>query len=623
MEEWVGKTWHRWVTRAAQQRHPQAAVTLAQMQRPLTLLFRAAGGSPAVRLAQADGHAHGGPRGWLQRLAGSEQRAELAQLGPQVLALPAQLDVFADAGLNRTLYLWLAALSACWEDEAAAPGWVARNVAATARVLQSFPGLRAGHERLLAAQLAAMPAPAAQDPAHRLAVQALQASGPQGLAALPAQALTLSPQDLAPIWLWLLPSSESAPGAASRAAPPAREGARAAAQDRRRRQARRTQDSSSRQGLILMFRAESVLSWSEFVKVHRAGDDDPDADAAAVANDLAQLDVADGGETLASRVRFDLDLPSAAADDLPIGLPQRLPEWDWKAQRLLPDYCGLQRLVAASPAPWQPDASLQRLARGMRRRLELLRAAPRWRKGLPQGDELDLDAWVRHACEPRDGGGLGAGRGGVRQAEAPPVFQQAQRQERSLACLLMADLSLSTDASVQGETRVIDVIREALYVFGEALDGLGDPFEVLGFSSVKRQQVRIQQLKGFEEGWGRLQRQRVGAIKPGFYTRMGAALRHASERLGERPERQRLLLLLTDGKPNDLDHYEGRWGLEDTRHAVQAARQAGLSPFCISIDEGPADYLPHLFGATGYLHLRRPQELVRGLPRLYARLAAR
>ena len=71
MEEWVGKTWHRWVTRAAQQRHPQAAVTLAQMQRPLTLLFRAAGGSPAVRLAQADGHAHGGPRGWLP--GGSDQ----------------------------------------------------------------------------------------------------------------------------------------------------------------------------------------------------------------------------------------------------------------------------------------------------------------------------------------------------------------------------------------------------------------------------------------------------------------------------------------------------------------------------------------------------------------------
>ena len=69
-------------------------------------------------------------------------------------------------------------------------------------------------------------------------------------------------------------------------------------------------------------------------------------------------------------------------------------------------------------------------------------------------------------------------------------------------------------------------------------------------------------------------RARVAAIKPGFYTRMGAAVRYGTQRLAQRPERQRLLLILSDGKPNDLDHYEGRHGLPV---APRGARQGDFS----------------------------------------------
>ena len=101
---------------------------------------------------------------------------------------------------------------------------------------------------------------------------------------------------------------------------------------------------------------------------------------------------------------------------------------------------------------------------------------------------------------------------------------------------------------------------------------------------------------------------------------MGAALRVATRRLADRPERQRLLLILTDGKPNDLDVYEGRYGLEDTRHAVQAARDAGLVPFCVTIDETAHDYLPMLFGQRGYALVHRPQDLVQRLAQVHAAL---
>ena len=167
---------------------------------------------------------------------------------------------------------------------------------------------------------------------------------------------------------------------------------------------------------------------------------------------------------------------------------------------------------------------------------------------------------------------------------------------------------------------MIDVIRDALFVFGEALHVTGDALSIQGFSSVRRSHVRMQHLKGFDEPWNTAAQARVGAIKPGYYTRMGAALRMATLALGARPERQRLLLILTDGKPNDIDVYEGRWGLEDTRHAVQEARTAGLLPFCLSIDEEAHAYLPHLFGREGWAQVRRPAELPARLAAAYAKL---
>ncbi|MBF0257109.1 MAG: VWA domain-containing protein, partial [Gammaproteobacteria bacterium] len=113
---------------------------------------------------------------------------------------------------------------------------------------------------------------------------------------------------------------------------------------------------------------------------------------------------------------------------------------------------------------------------------------------------------------------------------------------------------------------------------------------------------------------------RIQKIKPGYYTRLGAAIRYASLQLEPRPEGRRLLLVLTDGKPNDLDQYEGRYGIEDTRQAIFEARRAGLEPFCVTIDRKANDYLPYLFGSSGFVVIRQPSELPKQLPLLYAQL---
>ncbi|MGB4946130.1 MAG: VWA domain-containing protein, partial [Candidatus Competibacter denitrificans] len=191
---------------------------------------------------------------------------------------------------------------------------------------------------------------------------------------------------------------------------------------------------------------------------------------------------------------------------------------------------------------------------------------------------------------------------------------------RDLACLLLADLSMSTDAWVNNQGRVIEVIRDSLFLFAEALAVTGDRFALYGFSSRKRQHVRLHRIKTFGERYTSSIRGRINAIKPGYYTRMGAAVRHATALLGQQIASRRLLLLLTDGKPNDLDHYEGRYGIEDTRMALLEARRKGLHPFCVTIDQEADDYLPYLFGKDGFVLIRHPEDLPRQLVRLYNRL---
>jgi len=253
------------------------------------------------------------------------------------------------------------------------------------------------------------------------------------------------------------------------------------------------------------------------------------------------------------------------------------------------------------------------MARQMRRRMEVMRHAPRWQRGQENGEDIDIDAWIR----------LQADNQGAQQrgSDTPAVYARRVAAHRSLATWLLADLSQSTDAFANDQMRVIDVIRDAVYVFGEALHAVGDPFAVWGFSSVRRHNVRLQKIKGMDERWDAAARDRVGAIKPGFYTRMGAAIRHATHHLQHSPQRCRLLMLLTDGKPNDLDEYEGRYGLEDTRHAILEAREAGVTPFCVTIDPDGHDYLPMLFGAQGYVLVHRPQDLARRLTQAWSQLA--
>ena len=613
MEEWVGGLWHRFITQRAGGHYPDAAVKLGEVEQHLGVLYRAFGGDPGRRLGGAARDRHHGRRRWLQRVAGSDERVALAYLEAETLRLPPLLDCFAERELNRDLYFWLAALAAC--DPPTSPDWIVRNQQATLTALDRFPGLKARYTRLVAAHLAQRLAPetlsadeAAQESAIRAALER-----PGSVIALPPAGASAKPPQ--PVLLWLSPRSVAAAGvaaAADEAAPEGEAGASQPGVDDAVHRAERVELPKPKSPFVLMFRAESLLTWGEYLRVNRALDDDPDPNARDTARDLDHLSLARGGAPSKSKVKFDLDLPSEAADDLRLGEGIPLPEWDYRRGVLEPGHVRLQPMVAREAPPAALPPHLQPAARRLRNRFAALVDGRRWQRGQRDGEEIDLDASIRHFADRRSG-----------QVPEAGLYAARRPQDRDLACLLLADLSMSTDSWVSNQHRVIDVVRDAAFLFCEALAATGDRFGVYGFSSVRRSHVRFHVVKDFAAAYDAKARGRIAALKPGYYTRMGAALRQATRVLAEQPAHRRLLLLLSDGKPNDLDQYDSRYGVEDTRMAVVEARRLGITPFCVTIDREGGGYLPHLFGQHGFEVISDPEQLPARLPRLYAELSKR
>ncbi|MEO5365585.1 MAG: VWA domain-containing protein [Magnetococcus sp. WYHC-3] len=612
MEEQVGWLWHRWVTGWAGDRHPQAAVSLEEMARRAGVMFRAAGGDPGLQLQGGVDLSHTSRRSWRLRLAGLGGRVPRAWRDTGEIHLPQRLDLYADPELNRGWYRWMAALLA---TQGVPPGEDAALVFchwrdASAALLERMPGLRGLYTQLVSAHLQTRPLPPQASVVLTQAEAALRAAlqDPWSRGPAPHRWESLWP---VPLWPHPRPPLRSVATAGS----PADEAAasRRDVQPQPPGAARQAQrhDQPQRDDGLLVHRFESLFSWAERVRINRPSDEEDDESAARrAADDMETLQVSRSGQVPRRAFRFDLDLPAEALDDRPLGPGVRLPEWDWRRERLMPDHCLVIPMESAAVQATPLPARLRLPARRLQSALARWRPDGFWQGRRTEGTDLDLDACVARAADLRRGDAAADG----------ALWREYRRGSRDLACLLLADLSLSTDAWLDDHQRVIDVIRDSLFLFSEALSAAGDRFALYGFSSLRRDHVRFLRIKDFSQPCDHQVRGRLAALKPGYYTRLGAALRQATRLLQREGARQRLLLLLSDGKPHDLDHYEGRYGMEDTRRAVREAREAGLRPFCVSIDQDAGRYAARLFGSGSMVRVHRPQLLPEVLPQIYLQL---
>lgn len=603
LEEWVGSVWHRFITRRASADFPEARVELVPRQRSLQVLFRATGGARHLGVEAVSDRDLLLRRNLLQQIAGTCKQVPLAWCDGDNLRLPASLAAFPDVGLNEELYRWLALLAA---QSGPMTHWGRDNQRWTLAVLKRYPALRPRYRRLVEAHLSLRPDPESLNPAEAALEHALCQAlrEPGSVAHFPR-----SERAAWPLPLWLYPPQHLAnPQSADLeeseqylATPPGE-------QQGGRKRAERI-DDTNRDGGLLIVRLENLFSWTEHVDLDRWSDDSEDPDAARVAEDLDQLTLSRARLRKGGGLKLHLDLPPADVDDVPLGEGVRLPEWDYRKQRLQNDFVSVQTFIPRDCEPQPLPLRLRGPAQRLRRQFEHLRNDRQWLRQQTQGCELDLQAWLDFHVERQHG-----------QCSERGLFMDQRQTRRDLACLLLADLSMSTDAHLNDEHRVIDVIRDSLLLFGETLSVLGDDFALYGFSSLRRQNVRMHELKAFNQRYDDQTRGRIQGLKPGYYTRMGAAIRQATQCMAGCKRRRKLLLLISDGKPNDLDLYEGRYGVEDTRQAVLEARRQGLTPFCITIDREAGDYLPYMFGANGYTLIRQPEQLPLRLPQLYRQL---
>ncbi len=299
----------------------------------------------------------------------------------------------------------------------------------------------------------------------------------------------------------------------------------------------------------------------------------------------------------------------------------RYPEWDYLAGVYRRDWATLHQQEAEPGDPHSARRLLhewEELVREVTRQFRLLRLQERsWRKKLEWGEEIDIAAAVERAV---------ALRGGLPAPEK--IYMEKRRVTREVSALFLLDLSASTSAEIAegghaGET-VLQLLLASVAVMARALEQLGDRYAICGFSGYGRHKVDFLRIKGFDDPLGETVWRRLGGLKPMKSTRMGAAVRHAHRLLAREASSLKLMLLLSDGYPQDFDYGEDRtdreYGLRDTAMALREAEADHIVPFNVTVDAAGHDYLRRMCPPHGYLVLKSVEDLPRELPKVYLRL---
>ncbi len=261
-------------------------------------------------------------------------------------------------------------------------------------------------------------------------------------------------------------------------------------------------------------------------------------------------------------------------------------EWDHKRQHYRKNWCVLREVdIHARADDFVPNTLVKYggLVKNLRRTFEVLRGEEKLLKRQTHGDDVDIDAMVE---------AYGDSHSGMEMTDR--LFTRKQKLERNIAVMFMVDMSGSTKGWIN------DAERESLVLLCEALETLGDRYAIYGFSGMTRKRCELFRVKRFGEPYNDAVKHRISGIAPQDYTRMGVTIRHLTKLLNEIDARTKLLITLSDGKPDDFDGYRGEYGIEDTRMALIEAKRNGIHPFCITIDEEARDYLPHMYGAVNY-----------------------
>lgn len=261
-------------------------------------------------------------------------------------------------------------------------------------------------------------------------------------------------------------------------------------------------------------------------------------------------------------------------------------EWDHGRRHYRKNWCAVRETPIEPVYDNFINSTRQKyspLIKQLRKTFEAMRDENRLLKRQENGDGIDMEALVEALADRHRG-----------EEMSDRLFTRMHIAERNIAVIFMVDMSGSTKGWIN------DAERESLLLLCEALETLGDRYAIYGFSGMSRKRCEIYTIKEFDDHYNEEVQARISGIRPKDYTRMGFAIRHLSAKLMQIDAKTRMLITISDGKPDDYMDYHGEYGIEDTRRSLIEARQNSIHPYCITIDETAQDYLPHLYGPAAY-----------------------
>ncbi len=300
----------------------------------------------------------------------------------------------------------------------------------------------------------------------------------------------------------------------------------------------------------------------------------------------------------------------------PISDPFHYQEWDYQVQLFRPDWATVYERRPSKGDPEEVEQILtahKPIAHRIRQIIDMLSPEGVQRvRNMEDGDEIDINAAVDAMIALRMG-----------EQPNPRITMRNVIKNRDLAVTVLLDLSESTNELVEGSDKtVLELTREAATLVATAINGIGDPFAIHGFASDGRHDVQYFRFKDFNQKFDDEAKARLAGMKGGLSTRMGAAMRHAGHHLLKQPERRKLLLLVTDGEPSDIDERDPQHLRHDTRKAVEELHTRGVMSYCLTLDPNADSYVKRIFGANNYTIVDHVDRLPEKLPALFASLTS-
>lgn len=295
--------------------------------------------------------------------------------------------------------------------------------------------------------------------------------------------------------------------------------------------------------------------------------------------------------------------------------PRHYPEWDYNSQTYRPDWVSLYERLHPSKDAKDIDQLLEKnsgIAKRLKKLLDLVKPQDKVRiRFQEEGSELDLDIALRSVIDIKSG----------TQPETR-INMSHKTNNRNISVMLLLDLSESLNEKVDGVNQtILQLSQEAVSLLAWSIENLGDKFSIAGFNSNSRHHVDYMHIKGFSENWNDDVKARLSAMTASHSTRMGGAIRHAAHYLNEQKSDKKLLIILTDGQPSDIDTKDEQVLIQDARKSVQELHHLGIYTHCINLDPKADDYVTDIFGKQ-YTIIDRVEKLPEELPKIFISLTS-